>query len=156
MLNIEIPGFGHLAAEYLVMDLNGTLGLEGVPDQGVIQRLRELSGTLRLIVVTADTHGHAADLPTDFGMEVQKLNPGKEDEQKQGYVRKIGSHKTIALGNGANDALMLKEASVGICVIGEEGAAVKGILNADIVVHRIHHALDLLLNPKRLLATLRR
>jgi len=156
MLNLEIPGFDHIAAEYLVMDLNGTLGLEGVPDEGVIQRLRNLSGTLKLVVLTADTHGHAKDLPTDFGMEIQKLTPGNEDEQKQAFVKKMGSERTITLGNGSNDALMLKESRIGICVIGEEGASMKGIMSADIAVHHIHHALDLLLKPKRLLATLRR
>ena len=156
MLSLEIPGFGTVSAEYLVMDLNGTLGLEGVPEQGVIQRLREISGTLKLIVLTADTHGHAKDLPVDFGMKIEKLSPGNEDSQKQAFVRKIGSGKTIAIGNGSNDALMLKEARIGICVIGEEGASLKGIQSADIVVHHIHHAMDLLLRPKRLLATLRR
>jgi soluble P-type ATPase len=155
MLKLDIPGFGPLEAEYLVMDLNGTLGLEGVPDDGVIRRLRELSGTLELIVLTADTHGHAKDLPADFGMRVEKLTPGDEDEQKRSFVRKIGSNRTITLGNGSNDALMLKESRIGICVIGEEGASLKGMQNADIVVHHIHHALDLLLHPKRLLATMR-
>lgn len=155
MLKLDIPGFGAVEAEYLVMDLNGTLGLQGVPDDGVIRRLRELSGTLKLIVLTADTHGRAKDLPADFGMRVEKLTPGDEDKQKQDFVRKMGSDKTITLGNGSNDALMLKEARVGICVIGDEGASLKGILNADVVVHHIHHALDLLSHPKRLLATLR-
>ncbi len=155
MLNLEIPGFGNLAVENLVMDLNGTLGLEGVPDEGVIGRLKELSQILKLVVLTADTHGHARNLPRDFGMEVVKLTPGNEDVQKQAHIRKIGADRTIALGNGSNDALMLREAVVGIVVIGEEGASVKGLLNADIVVHHIHHALDLLLRPKRLLATLR-
>lgn len=155
MLSLDIPGFGPVEAEYLVMDLNGTLGLEGVPDEGVIRRLRELSGTLKLIVVTADTHGHARDLPTDFGLGIEKLTPGNEDEQKKTFVQEIGSDRTITLGNGSNDALMLKASRIGICVIGEEGASLKGMANADIVVHHIHHALDLLLKPKRLLATLR-
>jgi soluble P-type ATPase len=119
MLSLEIPGFGHVDAEYLIMDLNGTLGLEGVPDEGVIRRLRELSGTLSLIVLTADTHGHAKDLPADFGMKIEKLTPGSEDKQKQDFVKKMGSDKTITLGNGSNDALMLKESRIGICVIGQ-------------------------------------
>jgi P-type E1-E2 ATPase len=156
MLNLEIPGFGSIAAEYLVMDLNGTLGLEGVPDDGVIRRLRMLSQDLKLIVVTADTHGRARELPADFGMKVKKLNPGNEDVQKRRFVQKLGREKTITIGNGSNDVPMLGEAAVGICVIGEEGAASAAMMNADVVVHHIHHALDLLIKPKRLLATLRR
>lgn len=156
MLTLEIPGFGMLRADTLVMDLNGTLGLEGVPDQGVLDRLRNLSDRLDLFVLTADTHGRAADLPADFGLKVERLAAGNEEEQKRDFVAKIGRERTIAIGNGANDTLMLEEAAVGICVIGEEGAAVQAVQHADIVVHHIHHALDLLLKSKRLLATLRR
>ncbi len=156
MLNLEIPGFGTLRADTVVMDLNGTLGLEGIPDQGVLNRLRDLSSTLNLFVLTADTHGRAADLPADFGLKVERLAAGNEEGQKRDFVARIGRERTIAVGNGANDTLMLAEAAVGICVIGEEGAAVSAIQHADIVVQHIHHALDLLLKPKRLLATLRR
>lgn len=155
MLTLEIPGFGTLRADTLVMDLNGTLGLEGIPDQGVLDRLRDLSGTLDLFVLTADTHGRARDLPTDFGLKVERLERGGEDGQKRDFVARIGRDRTIAVGNGANDTLMLQEAAVGICVIGEEGAAGRALQSADIVVHHIHHALDLLLKPTRLLATLR-
>jgi P-type E1-E2 ATPase len=155
MLSLEIPGFGKVDIKSLVMDLNGTLGLEGAPDEGTIERLRGLSETLELIVLTADTHGRAKDLPTDFGMRVERLSPGHEDEQKEAFVRKIGADTTLTLGNGNNDVRMLKAARIGICVIGGEGVAVPAMLNANIVVHNIHHALDLLLKPKRLLATLR-
>ncbi len=156
MLTLDIPGFGKLAAEHLVMDLNGTLGLEGVPDAGVLRSLRDLSQTFSLTVLTADTHGRAGDLPRDFGLRIEQLTHGEEAEQKAAFVRGLGAAATIAIGNGANDALMLREARVGICVIAEEGAAMQGVLNADVVVHHIHHGLDLLLKPKRLLATLRR
>ena len=59
------------------------------------------------------------------------------------------------MGNGRNDALMLKEAALGIAVIQEEGGAVETLLAADIVTHSVLVALDLLLNPLRLTATLR-
>ncbi len=103
MLTIDIPGFGELAAENLVMDLNGTLGLEGVPDAGVVRRLRDLSQTLTLTVLTSDTHGRARDLPTDFGLCIERLTPGREAEQKAAFVRGLGAAATIAIGNGAND-----------------------------------------------------
>ncbi len=155
MLNLEIPGFGKVEIQQVVMDLNGTLGTEGVPDEGTVERLRELAATLELIVLTADTHGRAKDLPTGFGMRVERMAPGHEDEQKAAFVEKIGASKTVTLGNGNNDVAMLRAARVGICVIGEEGASRRAIEAADVVVHHVHHALDLLLKPKRLLATLR-
>jgi soluble P-type ATPase len=50
---------------------------------------------------------------------------------------------------------MLKEAILGIAVIQEEGAAVESLVAADIVTRSILDALDLLLRPLRLTATLR-
>ncbi|NOY52308.1 MAG: ATPase P [Deltaproteobacteria bacterium] len=155
MLKLEIPGFGRVEIRQVVMDLNGTLGTEGVPDTGTVDRLRRLSESLDLIVLTADTHGRAKDLPTDFGMRVERLEPGREDEQKSAFVERVGCDKTVTLGNGNNDVVMLRNARVGICVIGEEGASRRAVEAADIVVHHVHQALDLLLKPKRLLATLR-
>lgn len=50
---------------------------------------------------------------------------------------------------------MLKKAVLGIAVIGYEGASVKALNAADIVVKDINEGLGLLQNPKRLKATLR-
>ncbi len=60
----------------------------------------------------------------------------------------------MAIGNGNNDQLILKEAALGIAVMGDEGMSVSTLESADIVVKNISHALDLFLKPKRLIATL--
>ena len=62
----------------------------------------------------------------------------------------------IAIGQGANDAAMLKEAVLGICVMSQEGAATETLLSADIVVPNIFIAFDLLDKPLRIVATLRK
>jgi soluble P-type ATPase len=54
-----------------------------------------------------------------------------------------------------NDEGMLREAALGILVIGQEGAAVRSLLAADLVVTSIQDGLDLLRSPKRLIASLR-
>ena len=51
--------------------------------------------------------------------------------------------------------MMLAAAALGIAVCGAEGAAAETLQVADVVVIRIVDALDLLLHPKRLMATLR-
>ena len=61
----------------------------------------------------------------------------------------------IAIGNGNNDADMLSAAALGIVVLGGEGSAVRPLMQADVFARDITDALDLLLNPTRLLATLR-
>jgi soluble P-type ATPase len=64
--------------------------------------------------------------------------------------------RTVAIGNGNNDHLILKEAALGIAVLGDEGLSVSAIKNADIVMKNISDALDLFLKTKRLIATLRK
>jgi soluble P-type ATPase len=60
------------------------------------------------------------------------------------------------VGNGFDDHLMLHSAALGIAVILGEGAASKTLFEADVVCTSIASALDLLLFPQRLAATLRR
>jgi soluble P-type ATPase len=63
--------------------------------------------------------------------------------------------RTVAIGNGNNDHLILKEATLGVAVLGDEGISVSAMKNADVIVKNISDALDLFLKQKRLIATLR-
>ena len=154
MLTVEIPGRGRLEIGHLVSDLNGTLAVDGVVPAAVLERLRALNNSVRIHVVTADTFGTAARL-RGFDMQVQALAPGDHVEAKATLVRALGASQTIAIGNGSNDEGMVREAAVGIAIVGPEGAYARTVLAADIVVTRIEDALDLLLTPARLIATLR-
>jgi soluble P-type ATPase len=60
------------------------------------------------------------------------------------------------IGNGNNDSEMVKNAILGIAIIGDEGCATPTLLQSDISCTNIADALELLLNEKRLIATLRR
>ena len=59
------------------------------------------------------------------------------------------------MGNGRNDRLMLQTAALGVAVCQAEGAAVPTMLAADVMGSDIQDALDLLIHPLRLVATLR-
>ena len=89
-------------------------------------------------------------------MRSTRLLPGGEDHQKANFIHNLGPEKVIAVGQGTNDAEMLKVAALGIAVMSEEGLAVPALLNADLVVANIYDAFGLLENPARIIATLRR
>ena len=159
MIPCEIPGHGKLELRHLVCDVNGTLALDGSLLPGVKDRLRELSEMVEIHIVTADTLGRQVEIDAILkGILSQTviLTPGGEAEQKQGYIEKLGSGSVAAIGQGANDRLMLKTAVLGICLLSPEGTATETLLNADLLVPDILHALDLLLHPARLKASLRR
>ena len=107
-------------------------------------------------MVTADTHSTAADLLQEFGtIEIARIQPGNEAEQKSALVDKLGASRTIAFGNGANDVLMLRRACLGVCLLQGEGTATQALLASDVFLRSAEEALDLLLKPARLIATLR-
>ena len=60
-----------------------------------------------------------------------------------------------AIGNGRNDVLMCASSELSICIMGEEGCYSHLINETHITVKSIENALELLLKPKRLIATLR-
>jgi P-type E1-E2 ATPase len=76
-------------------------------------------------------------------------------EAKRRVIASLGGHRCAAIGNGANDVPMLSEAALGIAVIGVEGAAAATLAAADLVTRSITQALDLLLEPRALAASLR-
>lgn len=156
MIEIEIPGRKSLQLENLVLDLNGTIAVDGEIDIQLIDRLKELAKSLKLYIITAGTHGKLSQLKDTLGIDIHKIEPAKEAEQKQTLIRDLGVDKTVAIGNGANDKLMLKDAAIGIAVMGAEGASIDTILSGDLMVKDAKDALDLLLKPKRLIATLRK
>jgi len=155
MLHYTIPGFGELNLEHLVMDYNGTLAVDGSLLPGVDELLVQLSKQLTLHVITADTFGVVKSEMSDLPVMVKVLPLDDQDKAKQDYVRQLGAEKSVALGNGRNDRLMLETAALGVALVLGEGASIKSVLAADIVCVSIIDALMLLTNPKRLTATLR-
>ncbi len=152
---LDIPGFGPLDMAHLVLDFNGTIALDGALLPGVAERIRTLAGRMDVYVVTADTFGRVRKELAGLPCAVEVLTPGDEAEAKLAVVQRLGAGRVVAVGNGANDAAMLKEAALGLAVVGGEGAASTTVRAADVVVTDVLTGLDLLLNPLRLTATLR-
>jgi len=90
-----------------------------------------------------------------LGIHAILLKPGNEAEQKAEFIRQLGAEKTAAIGQGANDQKMLKEAILGICILSPEGTFVPTLQAADVLVPDILSALDLFDHPARITATLR-
>lgn len=155
MLTIEIPGLRILRIEHLVLDYNGTLARDGRLVKGVRGRLKRLARNLRIHVVTADTFGKARVALAGLPCEIVLLPAGKQDAAKLAYVRRLDPTRCLCIGNGRNDRLMLRAAALGIAVVLAEGAASESLQAARVVTHSIADALDLLLKPLRLVATLR-
>lgn len=156
MIEIEIPGRSMLRLQHLVSDVNGTLAVDGTLLEGVAEKIHSLKKHLTIHLLTADTHGRQAAIDRLLELTATRIQPGREAEQKAEYVRRLGAESVVALGQGANDAAMLKEAALGLCVLSAEGTAVETLLAADLLLPDIHAALALLEHPLRIRASLRK
>ncbi len=156
MIDIKVPGDGEYLLEHLVLDVNGTIACDGRILEGVEERLRALGERVCVHLITSDTHGLQTEIDKLLGMKAHRVEANGQAKEKLEYIRRLGAPSVVAIGNGAIDSLMIGEAALGILVIGREGAAIEALMQARVVVNDINDALDLLLYPLRVAATLRK
>jgi soluble P-type ATPase len=156
MIELDIPGRGALQLKHLVMDVNGTLAVDGILLEGLPKRIASIQDRLTVHLLTADTHGSQTVIDRQLNLTATRLGRGNEQQQKQLFVENLGPGSAVAIGQGSNDAGMLKAAVLGICVLSREGTATETLLAADLVVSDIYSAFDLLDKPLRIIASLRK
>jgi soluble P-type ATPase len=144
-LVVDVLGGPSLDLHYLLIDVNGTLSNRGTLIDGVNERLRKNREVLEVRLLSADLFGDLADISAELGLDA---TPATNGGAKRDVIAALGSGRCVAIGNGANDEAMLREAALGIAVIGAEGAATATLAVADLVTRSVIDALDLLLYPR--------
>lgn len=152
MIRLDIPSRGVIELHHAVFDINGTLAIDGRAVPGIADRLKMLSAQLSLHALTAGTHGNMNELEQTLRLPIERIESGDE---KRRYVEQLDPQYVIAFGNGVNDVGMLRLAAIGVAVLAAEGVAISALQAADILARSPLEALDLALNPIRLVATLR-
>lgn len=155
MIRIEISGMSTLEIEHLVLDYNGTIAINGELIEGISERLDALCALVDVHVLTADTYGSVHEQCRDMNLSVHVIGKNHQDRAKLHFVESLKSEHCVAIGNGRNDVLMLESAVLGIGVVQGEGMNTKTLMSSDVVFTSINDALDALLHPNRLIATLR-
>lgn len=155
MIRLSIPGRDDMELHHLVLDMNGTLTTDGLLPEGVAPLIEQLKSQLHIYLLTADTFGTGAQVAQELGIKMYTVCSGHETIDKANFIAALNPAGTAAIGNGNNDLEMFKQADLSIVVIGQEGCSVASLLHADIAVTNIIDALNLLLHPLRLRATLR-
>ncbi|WP_035293298.1 HAD family hydrolase [Clostridium sp. KNHs214] len=156
MIKLDIPGYKKLKIKNVVFDFNGTIAKDGVLVEGIRERIHALKDLgLDVYVLTADTNGSVAQQCRDLPVNIEIFAKGDALEEKKNVVERLGADNTIAVGNGRNDIDMFKSSELSIAILGSEGCYSKTLLEADIVVNSSVDAVELLLNPNRIKATLR-
>jgi soluble P-type ATPase len=151
-ITCEIPGSETLGIEHLLLDINGTLTDRGELLPGVGRRIGRLRRRVGVHLLSADTFGTLDRLARALAVDGVRISTG---EEKQAFARELGSGSCAAIGNGRNDGEMLAEVALGIAVLGPEGLSRAALTVADVVCPSIQAALDLLVDPRALSATIR-
>jgi len=154
-MTIDIPHYKTLNLKHLVLDYNGTLAKDGTLIKETRPLLNALDEHYTIHVITSDTFGTVQAQLEGLDITVKILHSDDHTGEKSNYIQTLGAEECIAVGNGSNDMLMLQNAMLGISLIGNEGCSTRTLKSSDIVCTNISDALELVLSPKRLIATLR-
>jgi len=147
---MEVPNYGRIEFQAVLFDLNGTLGAEGRVPEDVKELLAKLADRYTVVVLSADTFGTLEGEFEGLPVRIERVSSGAEKaEIAEGYK------PYAAIGNGNNDVGMLEGAELAFCVIGKEGAAVDALLASDVAVTDVRDAIEMLLDERKLIATLR-
>jgi soluble P-type ATPase len=149
---IPIPGGTELRLEHLLLDVNGTLTERGALIDGLQARVAALRGSISIHLVSADTFGTLGQVAQQLRVTGVTAASGEDKLRK---LDQLGRDRCAVIGNGANDALVLEAAALGVAVLGPEGASAAALRAADVICQSAADALDLLLEPIALSATLR-
>lgn len=149
----QIPNAKSLEIKTVVLDLNGTLSVRGSIVPGVPERLARLRTMgFRVVLLTGDTRGNAAEIASFLGIELIKTESGKD---KAAAAALLGPETTASIGNGLIDLELMRTVRLRIVTLQAEGVHVQTLMNSDVVVPSIVDALEMLIRPEILIATIR-
>jgi soluble P-type ATPase len=154
MILIQRPGRTPLEIDFILLDFEGTLAIDRRVHSKAKDKLNLLCKRTNIYILTRENQGLVREVLKKVKAEVIHFEEAEASEKKLELVRRLGGSRTVVIGNGFEDVLMMEEASLGICVIGKEGASAETMGKADVVVTNILDALDFLLKPFRHQATL--
>lgn len=155
MLLFNIPGREKIQIKNIVFDYNGTLAIDGIISEKIKNNIMKLKELADIYIVTADTNGSVIENCASLGVKIKTFPRENAGAEKERIVETLGGAGTLCIGNGYNDMLMAEKCALCICILGKEGCYGKLLTLADVVVTSIDDAIDLLLKPHRLIATLR-
>jgi soluble P-type ATPase len=154
MITIQRPGQEPLEIDFLLINFEGTLASDRRVHPKAKDKINLLSRRIKIYILTKEEKERVEEVLKKVKAEITYLTEGESSQKKLDLLRQLGTGRTVAIGNGVDDGLMIEEAGLGLCVIGKEGASSEAVKNADIVFTDILDALDFLLKPLRQKATL--
>ncbi len=154
MIHIQRSGQEPLEIDFILIDFEGTLASDSRVHPKAKDKLNLLAKRTKIFILTRERKEQVEEALRRVNAEIIYFTEGDSSEKKLALLRQLGEARSVAIGGGADDGPMIKEAVLGLCVIGKEGASSEAVKNADVVLRDILDTLDFLLKPVRQKATL--
>ena len=150
---IEIPRGETIEINTIVLDLNGTLSVNGIvlnETKALIEKLKKLR--YRIVLISGDIRGNAKQISEELKIELF-LGTTSIDKAKQ--MKQFNKENTASIGNARIDIGTFENSKLSIATLQSEGIHTGILKYVDIVVPSIEDALKLFINTKSLAGTLR-
>ena len=150
---IKGPNKEIINIENIILDLNGTLAVNGQVSEKAKQLVVELKQLgYKLVLISGDIRGNAKNVAEELDLD---LYLGTNSSEKAKQMQRFDKEKTAAIGNARIDIGTFENAKISIATLQSEGIH-SGIINyVDLIVPSIEDALNLFIDVKSLEATLR-
>lgn len=154
-MEYSIPWYKkNLKLDTLILDLNGTITTDGKLISWVKDKILALKKEWwTVLLCSGDTQWTAAKIAKWLWAILYIC---KNQNDKKNVLKDYKPKHCVTIGNGHIDLKLMGKCALSIAVIQAEWCYSKAILSSDIVCTNIVDALDTLLLPKRLIATLRK
>jgi soluble P-type ATPase len=151
---IEIPNSNSIEINTIILDLNGTLSINGIisaETKSLIKQLKKFN--YKIVLISGDIRGNAQNIATELEID---LLLGKTSEEKAVQMQNFDKNTTASIGNARIDIGTFKNSKLSIATLQAEGIHTQILKYVDIIVPSIENALQLFLNTKSLSGTLRK
>lgn len=154
MILLQRPGQPNIEIECLLIDYEGSLAIDGRVHPKAKDKINLLSKRVKIYILVKGEKEKVEERLKNVKAEVLFLQEGQATLAKLELLKRVGSERTVAIGNGMDDVPLFEKAGFSIGVIGKEGASGEALKKADLVVTDVLNGLDFLLRPLRQKATL--
>ena len=137
----------------IILDLNGTLTVNGEIVKGVKERIKKLQKIgSEWFILTGDGRGNANKISRELNLKCLIANSSKE---KAKFIKSLNSKECITIGNARIDIGMFKNSKIRILTLQAEGIHTGALPYVDIIVPSINDALDLFIDKNCFLSTMK-
>ncbi len=153
-MKYDVPEVGLIEIKTIILDLNGTLSINGNISDLTKEKIKLLTKAgVKIVLFTGDQRGTAESLCNEIGIEFHKAKSSKE---KGDLASKFNHETTAAIGNARIDIGTFENAKISVATLQDEGIHTGIIDHVDVIVPSIESALDLFLNEDTFCATMRK